>query len=189
MSTPEETRERIKEMRERIFERSTDDSDKKDSKDTSQKTDSNENKVKNSKSQRAQTDEIKSKGSSEDVTQTAYQQKDEKVSTISPEIKDTGSVEKSETSTLETDTTRTIEYILAESNTKIKKVEDLVNESIVQASEIREAFTDRFEELKKTLLLKINSIEKKCSSTDEKIEKLKRVFLKRSNKPKKKYQY
>ena len=120
MSTPEETRERIREMRERIFERSAKVSTKKGISETSQKTVSNENKAKNSKSQRAQTDEIKSKGSSEDVTHTAYQQKDEKVSTISPEIKDTGSVEKSETSTLETDTTRTIEYTLAESNTKIK---------------------------------------------------------------------
>ena len=91
------------------------------------------------------------------------------------------------------------------------EVEDLVNESIVQASEIKETFTDRLEGLNKTLLLKINSIEKKCSSTDEKIVKelhnnstelskvknsleqnrahLKRVFLNRSNKPKKKYQY
>ena len=37
MATPEETRERIKEMRERIFERSTEVSVKKDSKENSQK--------------------------------------------------------------------------------------------------------------------------------------------------------
>ena len=41
--------------------------------------------------------------------------KDDKVSTTSAEIKDTGSDEKSETSTLETDITKTIEYTFAES--------------------------------------------------------------------------
>ena len=103
MSTPEETRERIREMRERIFERSAKVSTKKESRETSQKKGSNENIAKNSKPQRAQTDEIKSKGSSEDVTHTTYQQKDEKVSTANDEIKDISPDEKSETSTLETD--------------------------------------------------------------------------------------
>ena len=171
MATPEETRERIKEMRERIFERSTEVSVKKDSKDTSQKTDSNENKAKNFQSKKVQSSEVKSIALSEDAPSEPVQQKDDKVTTVSAEIKNTGSDEKIETSTLETDLANKIEHTFAESTTKIKKVEELVNESIVQASEIKEALTDRLEELNKTLLLKINSIEKKYSSTDEKIDK------------------
>ena len=211
MTTPEETRERIKEMRQRIFDRSSNVSTKKDSTENFQKTDSNKNKAKNSQSKKVQSSEVKSIALSQDAPSEPAQQKDDKVTTVSAEIKDTGSVEKSEIGTLEIDITKTLEYTFAESNTKIKEVEDLVNESIVQASEIKETFTDRLEGLNKTLLLKINSIEKKCSSTDEKIEKelhnnstelskvknsleqnrahLKRVFLNRSNKPKKKYQY
>ena len=138
MATPEETRERIKEMRERIFERSTGVSGDTDIKETSQNTDINENKAKNSKPRSAQTDEIKSKGSSEDRSHTIYQQKDDKVSSAITEIRNISSDEKSETSTLETDITKTIEYTFAESKTKIKKVEDLVNKSIVQASAIKE---------------------------------------------------
>ena len=46
MATPEETRERIKEMRERIFERSTEVSVKNDSQETPQKSGSNKNKTK-----------------------------------------------------------------------------------------------------------------------------------------------
>ena len=91
MATPEETRERIKEMRERIFERSTEVSVKKDSKDTSQKTDSNENKAKNPQSKKVQSSEVKSIALSEDAPTEPVQQKDDKVTTVSAEIKDTGS--------------------------------------------------------------------------------------------------
>ena len=143
MTTPEETRERIKEMRQRIFDRSSNVSTKKDSKETSQKTDPNENKAKKSQSKKVQSSEVKSIALSQDAPSEPFQQKDDKVTTVSTEIKDTGSDEKIETSTLETVIANKIEQTFAESTTKIKKVEELVNESIVQASEIKEALTDR----------------------------------------------
>ena len=136
MATPEETRERIKEMRERIFERSTEVSVKNDSQETPQKSGSNKNKTKNLQSSNVQSNKVEPLSSLEDVPTEIIQQKNNKASSLGSEIRNISSDEKNKDSILEIEITNRFEQSLAESNTKIKKVEDLLNDSIAQASEL-----------------------------------------------------
>ena len=82
MATPEETRERIKEMRERIFERSTEVSVKNDSQETPQKSDPNKNETKNLQSSNVQSNEVEPLSSLDDVPTEIIQQKNNKASLL-----------------------------------------------------------------------------------------------------------
>ena len=170
MATPEETRERIKKMRERIFETSSEVSVKNDSQETPQKSSSNENKTNNSQSKKVQIKEVEPTSSFEDVPTEKVQQQDDKASFSRADIRNISSAEKNKDSILDKEINKRFEQTLAESDTKIKKVEDLVNDSIAQASEINTALKERLEELNKSFLLELNSIEQKCSSKNLKIE-------------------
>ena len=161
MADPEETRKRIKEMRERIFERSTEVSVKNDSQETPQKSDSNKNETKNLQSSNVQSNEVEPLSSLDDVPTEIIQQKNNKASSLGSEIRNISSDEKNKDSILEIEITKRFEQNLAESNTKIKKVEDLLNDSIAQASENNTALKERLEDLNKSFLLELNSIEQK----------------------------
>ena len=165
MATPEETRERIKEMRERIFERSTEVPVKNDSQETPQKSDPNKNKIKI-----LQSNEVEPLSSLEDVPAEIIQQKNNQAPSLGSEIRNISSDEKNIDSILEIEINNRFEQNLAESNTKIKKVEDLLNDSIAQASEINTVLKERLEELNKSFLLELNFIEQKYSSKNQKIE-------------------
>ena len=126
MATPEETRERIKEMRERIFEKSTETSVKNDSQKTPQKSDAKKNKTKNLQSNDAQYNEVEPLSSLEDVPTEIIQQKNNKASSLGSEIRNISLDEKNKDSILEIELKNRFEQNLAESNTRIKKVEDFL---------------------------------------------------------------
>ena len=93
MATPEETRERIKEMRERIFERSTEVPAKNDSQLTHQKSDPNKNKTKI-----LQSNQVEPFSSLEDVPTEIIQQKSNKASSLGSEIRNISLDEKNKDS-------------------------------------------------------------------------------------------
>ena len=88
MATPEETRERIKKMRERIFEGSSEVSVKDDSQETPQKSSSNDSKTKKLQSKKVQPKEIKPISPLEDVPTEIVQNKDDKTSSQRADIID-----------------------------------------------------------------------------------------------------
>jgi hypothetical protein len=64
-----------------------------------------------------------------------------------------------------------IEHTFAESNDKIGRVEQLVNDNILISFQANKALKERLEELNRSLRLDINSVTKRFSSADQKIEK------------------
>jgi len=77
----------------------------------------------------------------------------------------------SKSSSLETEILDKLEHTFAESNDKIGRVEQLVNDNILISFQANKALKERLEELNRSLRLDINSVTKRFSSADQKIEK------------------
>ena len=190
MTTPEETRDRIKKMRDRIFKESDEDPLENDSDETTQGSDKEpaidpiENNVgetlqeKESTSEKTkivQKDEISSKTATPTNLQEKLKQNDDKLSLLSADtqkkISEIAQEFKNKSSILETTILDKIEHTFADSNDKIGEIEHLVNENALSLSQANTALKKEINELNGSLQLDINSVTKRFSTANQEIEK------------------
>ena len=190
MTTPEETRDRIKKMRDRIFKESDEDPLENDSDETTQGSDKEpaidpiENNVgetlqeKESTSEKTkivQKDEISSKTATPTNLQEKLKQNDDKLSLLGADtqkkISEIAQEFKNKSSILETTILDKIEHTFADSNDKIGEIEHLVNENALSLSQANTALKKEINELNGSLQLDINSVTKRFSTANQEIEK------------------
>ena len=190
MTTPEETRDRIKKMRDRIFKESDEDPLENDSDETTQGSDKEpaidpiENNVgetlqeKESTSEKTkivQKDEISSKTATPTNLQEKLKQNDYKLSLLSADtqkqISELAQEFTNKSSILETAILDKIEHTFAESNDKIGGIEHLVNENALSLSQANTALKKEINEINGSIQLDINSITKRFSTANQEIEK------------------
>ena len=190
MTTPEETRDRIKKMRDRIFKESDEDPLENDSDETTQGSDKEpaidpiENNVgetlqeKESTSENTkivQKDEISSKTATPTNLQEKLKQNDDKLSLLSADtqkkISEIAQEFKNKSSILETTMLDKLEHTFADSNDKIGEIEHLVNENALSLSQANTALKKEINELNGSLQLDINSVTKRFSTANQEIEK------------------
>ena len=190
MTTPEETRDRIKKMRDRIFKESDEDRLENDSDETTQGSDKEpaidpiENNVgktlqdkeltaKNTKI--VQKDEISSKTATPTNLQEKLKQNDDKLSLLSADtqkqISEIAQEFTNKSSILETAMLDKIEHTFADSNDKIGGIEHLVNENALSLSQANTALKKEINEINGSIQLDINSVTKRFSTANQEIEK------------------
>ena len=181
MATPEETRDRIKEMRDRIFN----DSDKNSTENKIQET-AQDNDLAEKKSKVLQKNEDPSRGAVPAKPQAEpakpqkasssekFQQYDDRISTLSADTKKQISeivLEfTSKLGSLETAILEKLEQTFGESNSKINGIENLVNNSNVSSSQANESLKEELQKLNRALQLDISSVSQRLSSANQKIE-------------------
>ena len=190
MTTPEETRDRIKKMRDRIFKESDEDRLENDSDETTQGSDKEpaidpiENNVGETLQEKeltaentkiVQKDEISSKPATPTNLQEKLKQNDDKLSLLSADtqkqISEIAQEFTNKSSILETAMLDKIEHTFAESNDKIGGIEHLVNENAFSLSQANTALKKEISELNGSLQLDINSVTKRFSTANQEIEK------------------
>ena len=190
MTTPEETRDRIKKMRDRIFKESDEDPLENDSDETTQGSDKEpaidpiENNVGETLQEKeltaentkiVQKDEISSKTATPTNLQEKLKQNDDKLSLLSADtqkqISEIAQEFKNKSSILETTILDKIEHTFADSNDKIGEIEHLVNENALSLSQANTALKKEINELNGSLQLDINSVTKRFSTANQEIEK------------------
>ena len=181
MATPEETRDRIKEMRDRIFN----DSDKNSTENKIQET-AQDNDLAEKKSKVLQKNEDPSRGAVPAKPQAEpakpqkasssekFQQYDDRISILSADTKKQISeivLEfTSKLGSLETAILEKLEQTFGESNSKINGIENLVNNSNVSSSQANESLKEELQKLNRALQLDISSVSQRLSSANQKIE-------------------
>ncbi|MDG2248050.1 MAG: hypothetical protein P8L15_02915, partial [Paracoccaceae bacterium] len=190
MTTPEETRDRIKKMRDRIFKESDEVPLENDSDETTQGSDKEpaidpiENNVGKTLQEKeltaentkiVQKDEISSKTATPTNLQEKLKQNDDKLSLLSADtqkqISEIAQEFTNKSSILETAMLDKIEHTFAESNDKIGGIEHLVNENALSLSQANTALKKEINELNGSLQLDINSVTKRFSTANQEIEK------------------
>ena len=189
MTTPEETRERIKKMRDRIFKESEETSLEKKFKETPEESDKelDQNPIDNNvdetlqepdldaeKPKVAQNFKISSKSTKPTNLQAKLQQNDDRISLLSSDTKkqisEIALEFASKSSVLETEMLDKLEHTFAESNSKIDEIEQLVNDNSTSLSHVNTALKNELSELNSSLQLDINSVTTTFSSANQKIE-------------------
>ena len=181
MATPEETRDRIKEMRDRIFN----DSDKNSIENKIQET-AQDNDLAEKKSKVLQKNEDPSRGAVPAKPQAEpakpqkasssekFQQYDDRISILGADTKKQISeivLEfTSKLGSLETAILEKLEQTFGESNSKINGIENLVNNSNVSSSQANESLKEELQKLNRALQLDISSVSQRLSSANQKIE-------------------
>ena len=190
MTTPEETRDRIKKMRDRIFKESDEDPLENDSDETTQGSDKEpaidpiENNVGETLQEKeltaentkiVQKDEISSKTATPTNLQEKLNQNDDKLSLLSADtqkqISEIAQEFTNKSSILETAMLDKIEHTFAESNDKIGGIEHLVNENALSLSQANTALKKEINEINGSIQLDINSVTKRFSTANQEIEK------------------
>ena len=178
MATPEETRDRIKEMRDRIFKDSDKDSDKNSAqnniRETSQKNDLAEKKPKVLRTNESPSDDTKPAKPQEESSSERPQHSNDRISLLSADTKKqiseivlefTGKLGSLETAILEK-----LEHTFSESNSKINRVESLVNNSNISSSQAIKSLQEELQKLNRSLQLDISSVSQRLSSEHQKTE-------------------
>ena len=169
MATPEETRKRIKEMRERIFQETDKVSAENNIKNDEQDIDSN--KIKDIKKSSILLQEEQSKNHPKEDLSRDIQKNDDKISVLDTEIhKQVSELTldfESKSNILKAEILKKIDNIFSENNTKIDGIEKRVNYSITNSSQTNKAFKERIEELNRALQLEIDTIEQRLLDANE----------------------
>ena len=169
MATPEETRKRIKEMRERIFQETDKVSAENNIKNDEQDIDSN--KIKDIKKSSILLQEEQSKNHPKEDLSRDIQKNDDKISVLDTEIHKQVSELildfESKSNILKAEILKKIDNNFSENNTKIDGIEKRVNYSITNSSQTNKAFKERIEELNRAFLLELESIEQRLLDANE----------------------
>ena len=169
MADPEETRKRIKEMRERIFKEADKVSVKNQIEKDAQET--NSAPQKSLDNGEISLEEKKIKNHLKDDLSKEIQKNDDKISIIDTDIQKQVSELTldfdNKSNTLKTEILEKIEGNFSENNSKIDGIEKLVNYNITNSSQTNKAFKERLEELNRALQLEINSVNQKLLVTNE----------------------
>ena len=173
MATPEETRKRIKEMRERIFQEKDEVSADKNIK--IDKQDIDLNKIKDIKKSRIPLQEEQSENHQKEDLSRDIQKNDDKISVLDTEIQKQVSELtvnfESKSNILKAEILKTIDGNFSENNKKLDGIEKRVNYNITNSSQTNRAFKERLEELNRALQLEIESIEQRLIDTNESYKK------------------
>ena len=174
MTTPEETRDRIKEMRERIFQVSGQDSVKTQTKENTHNNELMEKKSEVSQKNELPSSDVKLTNSLEETSSQKLQQNGDRISSLSADtqrqMSELALEFTNKSDTLKTEILSKLEQTFAESNSKVNGIEKLVGDNIVSLSQANKALKERLSELDRSLQLDINSVTQKFSSANEKIE-------------------
>ena len=174
MATPEETRDRIKEMRDRIFKDSDKGSAQNKIQETSQENNLPEKKPKVLQKNESPSDDTKPAEPKKASSSEKPQPYDDRISLVSADSKKqisemvlefTGKLNSLETAILEK-----LEHTFSESNSKINGIESLVNNSNISSSQANESLKEELQKLNRSLQLDISSVSQRLSSANEKIE-------------------
>ena len=169
MADPEETRKRIKEMRERIFKEADKVSVKNQIEKDAQET--NSAPQKSLDNGEISLEEKKIKNHQKDDLSKEIQKNDDKISIIDTDIQKQVSELTldfdNKSNTLKTEILKKIEGNFSENNSKIDEIEKLVNYNITNSSQTNKAFKERLEELNRALQLELNSVNQKLLVTNE----------------------
>ena len=169
MADPEETRKRIKEMRERIFKEADKVSVKNQIEKDVQETNSAPQKSLDNGD--VSLEEKKTKNHLKDDLSKEIQKNDDKISIIDTDIqKQVSELTLSfdnKSNTLKTEILEKIEGNFSENNSKIDGIEKLLNYNVTNSSQTNKAFKERLEELNRALQLEINSVNQKLLVTNE----------------------
>ena len=174
MATPEETRDRIKEMRDRIFKDADKDSTENKIQENLQEKDLAERKPKILKTSEALPSDAKPAKPQEGSYSEKLQQDDDRISLLSSDtqkkISETTLELTSKIGILETAILDKLEHALAESNSKITGIEQLLNSSILSSSQANESLKEDLQKLSRSLQLDISSVAERLSYSNQKIE-------------------
>ena len=174
MATPEETRDRIKEMRDRIFKDSDKDSAQNNIQETSKENHLAEKKPKVLQANESPSDDTKNAKPLEESSSERPQHSNDRISLLSADTKKqiseivlefTGKLGSLETAILEK-----LEHTFSESNSKINGIESLVNNSNISSSQANKSLKEELQKLNRSLQLDISSVSQRLSSANEKIE-------------------
>ena len=174
MATPEETRDRIKEMRDRIFKDSEKETIEKNIQETVPENDLAEKKPKVLNTNESPSDETKHAKSQEASSSEKSQYYDDRISLLSADtnkhiseivLEFTGKLGSLEKAILEK-----LEQTFEESNSKINGIEKLVNINNISSSQANESLKEELQKLNRSLQLDISSISQRLSSKHDKIE-------------------
>ena len=174
MATPEETRDRIKEMRDRIFKDSDKDSTQNNIQETSQENKLAEKKLKVSQKNENPSDDTKPAEPKKASSSEKPQPFDDMISLVSADTKKqiseivlefTGKL-----NSLETEILEKLEHTFSESNSKIIGIESLVNNSNISSSQANESLKEELQKLNRSLQLDISSVSQRLTSANEKIK-------------------
>ena len=139
MTTPEETRDRIKEMRERIFQVSGQDSVKTQTKENTHSNELMEKKSEVSQKNELPSSDVKLTNSLEETSSQKLQQNGDRISSLSADtqrqMSELALEFTNKSDTLKTEILSKLEQTFAESNSKINSIEKLVGDNIVSLSQ------------------------------------------------------
>ena len=174
MATPEETRDRIKAMRDRIFNDSDKGSTGNNIQENPQEKDLAERNPKILETSEASTGNAKPAKPQERSSSEKLQQDDDSISFLSSEtqkkISEITPDLTSKIGILETAMLDKLENAFAESNSKITEIEQRVNNSILSSTQANESLKEELQKLSRSLQLDITSIAKRLSSSNQKID-------------------
>ena len=174
MTTPEETRDRIKEMRERIFQVSGQDSVKTQTKENTHNNELMEKKSEVSQKNELPSSDVKLTNSLEETSSQKLQQNGERISSLSADtqrqMSELALEFTNKSDTLKTEILSKLEQTFAESNSKINRIEKLVGDNIVSLSQANDTVREELKEFSRSLQLEINSVIQRFSSANEKVE-------------------
>ena len=174
MTTPEETRDRIKEMRERIFQVSGQDSVKTQTKENTHNNELMEKKSEVSQKNELPSSDVKLTNSLEETSSQKLQQNGERISSLSAntqrQMSELALEFTNKSDTLKTEILSKLEQTFAESNSKINRIEKLVDDNIVSLSQANDTVREELKEFSRSLQLEINSVIQRFSSANEKVE-------------------
>ena len=169
MATPEDTRKRIKEMRERIFQETDKVSAENNIKNDKQDIDLN--KIKDNKKSKIPLKEEQSKNLPKEDLPKDIQKNDDKISVMDTEVQKQVSELtldfESKSNILKAEILKKIDNNFSENKTKIDGIEKSVNYSIINSSQTNKAFKERLEELNRALQLEIETIEQRLFDASE----------------------
>ena len=173
MATPEETRDRIKEMRDRIFKDSDKDSAQNNIQEISKENHLAEKKPKVLQPNESPSDDTKSAKPQEESSSERVQHSNDRISLLSADtqkqiseidLEFTGKLGSLETAILEK-----LERTFSESNSKINGIESLVNNSNISSSQANKSLKEELQKLNRSLQLDISSVSKRHSSVHKMI--------------------
>ena len=174
MTTPEETRDRIKEMRERIFQVSGQDSVKTQTKENTHSNELMEKKSEVSQKNELPSSDVKLTNSLEETSSQKLQQNGDRISSLSADtqrqMSELALEFTNKSDTLKTEILSKLEQTFAESNSKINRIEKLVDDNIVSLSQANDTVREELKEFSRSLQLEINSVIQRFSSANEKVE-------------------
>ena len=174
MATPEETRDRIKEMRDRIFKDSDKDSAQNNIQETFQDNNLTEKKPKVLQRNENSPDDTKPAEAKKASSSEKPQPYDDRISLLSADTKKQISEMVFEftdkLNSLETALLEKLEHTFSESNSKINGIESLVNNSNISSSQANDSLKEELQKLNRSLQLDISSVSQRLSSASEKIE-------------------